>query len=54
MKTLVLILLGLIALIAIILMVVWEILELAVGGVFLLIALLIIWWIYTKIKKKLD
>lgn len=54
MKTLVVVLLGIIAVIAIVLMILWEILELAVGGILLLVAVLIVIWLYNKVKSKLD
>ncbi len=54
MKTIGLIILGIIALAAIIIMVVVEVIELAIGTVFFLIALLVFWWLWDKFKEKLD
>ncbi len=54
MKTLGVIILGLILLAVIIVMIVVEIIELAVGAVLLLIALGVIWWLWRKVKSRLD
>lgn len=54
MKTLGVVILGLILFAVIIVMVVVEIIELAIGAVLLLVALGIIYWLYKKVKSKID
>ncbi len=54
MKTLGVGIIGLIIIAVIVVLVVVEIIEFAIGAVLFLVALGIIWWLYRKVKSKLD
>lgn len=54
MKTIIVLGLGIIAIAVIVVMVLFEILELAFGAIFILLAIILMFWLYNKVKNKLD
>lgn len=54
MKTLAVVILGLIVIAVIVVLILVKIIELAFGAIFILIAIILMYWLYHKAKDKLD
>lgn len=54
MKTAAVIILGLIVIAIVVVLILVKIIELAFGAIFILLALILMYWLYNKVKNKLD
>lgn len=54
MKTTVVIILGLVAIAVIVFLILMEILEFIFGAIFILLAIIMMFWLYNRVKEKLE
>lgn len=54
MKTFLIIILGLIVIGGLVFMILVKILELTIGAILILLAVIVLYWLYNKVKDKID
>lgn len=54
MKTLLVIIIGLIVIAGLVFMILVKMLELTIGAILILLAIILVYWLYNKVKDKID